>query len=60
MKGVTKDVEEFVQNCLHCIISRIVERVPRPLTMALHEQKLNGVEHLDFLYIGTAKQRNMK
>lgn len=42
----------FTQICIHCIISRSVERVPRPLASALHAQRPNEVVHMDLLYMG--------
>lgn len=47
-----EDVSEFVQSCIHCIITRTGEVVPRPLGPALHEKKPNEVVHIDFLYMG--------
>ena len=47
-----KDVKEFVRHCLHCIITRSGDVIPRPLAQALHGEKPNEVIHMDFLYMG--------
>lgn len=57
---LTQDVKEFVQGCIHCIISRSGERVPRPLASALHAQKPNEVVHMDFLYMGPSTKDELK
>ena len=50
--SVQEDVSEFVRSCIHCIITRAVEVVPRPLGSALHGKPPNEVVHIDFLYMG--------
>lgn len=55
-----KGVEEFVQNCLHCIIATSEERIPRPLATALYGQHPTEVIHLDFLYMRPAIDSNLK
>lgn len=51
-EGMHDDVTSFVRGCLHCIITRSGEIVPRPLGHALHGEKPNEVLHVDFLYMG--------
>lgn len=58
--GMTKDVEQFIQIYLHCIISRTGERVPRPLTIVLHAQNPTEVVHLHFLYMGNTEESRLK
>lgn len=50
-REMDKDVAEFVKSCIHCIITRSGEIVPRPLGTALHGTKANEVVHIDYLYI---------
>lgn len=54
------DVRKFTQSCIHCIVSRTGERIPRPLASALHGEKLNEVVHADFLYMGPAAGSDLK
>lgn len=55
-----KDVREFTQSCIHCIISRNGERIPRPLSTALHGERPNEVIHADFLYMGPPERSELK
>ena len=50
------DIEELVRSCLHCIVTRAGEIVPRPLGLALHGIRPNEVVHMDFLYMGAGKE----
>ena len=47
-----KDVEVFVGQCFHCILTRSGKLIPRPLATALHGERPNEVLHMDFLYMG--------
>lgn len=58
--SMTTDVKEFTQACLHCIVSRNGERIPRPLATALHGKTPNEVVHMDFLYMGVAAEQDFK
>lgn len=53
------DGAEFVQLCIHCIVSRTGDRIPRPLSAALHGQRPNELVHLDSLYMGQSDTRNL-
>lgn len=57
---LTKEVKEFTQGCINCIIYRAGERIPRPLATSLHGQKPNEVVHMDFLYMGIAEKRDVR
>ena len=46
------DVNEFVNHCLHCLVSRTGKSIPRPLGHALHGSRPNEVIHADFLFMG--------
>lgn len=48
-RTLDKDNELLVKGCLHCIISRVGDIVPRPLAHALHAERPNEVVHTDFL-----------
>lgn len=52
-----KDVRKFVQQCLHCMITRTGKLIPRPLAHAIHGQKPNEVIHMDFLYMGPSTEQ---
>lgn len=58
--NLTTNVQKFVKDCIHCIISRNGENSPRPLGEALHVRKSNQVVHCDFLYMGTAADSYLK
>lgn len=49
MKG---DIAEFVKTCIHCIVTRAGEVIPRPLGTQLHGQRPNEVVHVDYLFMG--------
>ena len=51
-RTLENDVRELVKGCLHCIISRTGEIIPRPLAHALHGANPNEVVDLDLLYMG--------
>ena len=51
-KGMRRDAEEFSKKCLHCMISRTGQAIPRPLSHALYGSEPNEVVHADFLYMG--------
>lgn len=51
---LSSDVASFVQGCLHCIMTRTGEVVPRPLGHALHGDRPNEVLHMDYLYMGAS------
>ena len=46
-----RDVEVFVGQWFHCILTRSGELIPRPLGTALYGERPNEVLHMDFLYI---------
>ena len=57
-KSLTKDVNAFVEVCLHCMVSRGGERVPRPLGSSLHGEVPNEVVHMDFLFMGASVEKD--
>lgn len=52
--NIKADVQEFVRGCIHCIVTRTGEVIPRPLGSAIHGSKPNEVVHMDFLYMGSS------
>lgn len=54
-ENLEEDVRDFVQNGIHCIITNMRERTPRPLSTALHGKRPNEVVDIDFPYIGAGK-----
>lgn len=58
--GLKEDVREFTQACIHCIVSRNGERIPRPLSTALHGERPDEVVHANFLNMGPAEESNLK
>lgn len=59
-QDIKQDIEEFILSCIHCIISRHGEKIPRSLPTALHGKKPNVLSHADFLYMGPAEECNLK
>lgn len=57
---VNRYVRESTQSCIHCIISRTGERIPRPISTVLHGTRSDEVVHVDFLYMGTAGGCDLK
>ena len=51
-EGMKEDVAEFVQQCLHCMDSRVGNVVPRPLDEILHGTEVGEVVHFDHLKLG--------
>lgn len=46
------DAAELVSSCLHCIISKTVNRIPRPISLTLHGTSPNEVVNFDYLFMG--------
>lgn len=53
-EGMRADIESFVHGCLHCIMTRTGEVVPRPPGHPLHRERPNEVLHIDYLYMGAS------
>ena len=53
-KGLENDVRSFINGCIHCLVSRSGETIPRPLGSQLHGKSPNEVLHMDFLYMGNS------
>lgn len=49
-------MRNLIRGCLHCIITRAGEVVPRPIGQAIHAASANEVIHVDYLYIGIGTQ----
>lgn len=58
-EDIKKDVREFTPSCVHCIILRNGERLPCPLSIALHGERPNEVIHADFLYMRPANNSKL-
>lgn len=58
--GLNDDVQEFPQACIHCIISRNGEQIPRTWSTALYGERPNEVVHASFLYTGQAEESSLK
>ena len=50
-KGMCKDVEDFVQDCILCAKTTFGERIPRKMASILHAEHCNELVHFDFLYM---------
>ena len=50
--NMREDVVNFVRGCIHCLVSRTGETVPRPFGHALHAERPNEILHIDYLYLG--------
>lgn len=55
-----KDIDVFVTNFLHCLVTRTGEVIPRPLASALHGSTPNDVLYKDYLYMGNAADSDFK
>lgn len=55
-----KDIRAFFNGCIHCVVSRTGEIIPRRLASTLHGSTPNEVVHMDFLYIDAAVGSDMK
>lgn len=58
--GIRQDIKENVQSYIHCTICRNEEQIPRPLSAALHGERLYEVVHADFIYMGPAEENYLK
>ena len=52
---LTQDCKDFVDCCIHCIVSRTGQKIPRPLATTLHGSRPNEVVHSDYLYLGPSR-----
>lgn len=50
--SMKNDTDVFVHKCIHCLLSRGGNRVPRPLGWQILATKANEVLHFDFLFMG--------
>ncbi len=50
-----KDCDAFVAQCIHCLISRAGEKVPRPLSGQMHATKPKEYIHFDYLHMGQSR-----
>lgn len=57
--NIKMDTEALVHDCLHCIITRAGDKVPRPLGHDLHGDTRNEVVHIDLLYMGQSSSRKV-
>lgn len=55
-KEMRQDVEMFVRNCIHCMIGKGGNRIPRPYSCSVHAMKPNEVLHFDYLYMGASSK----
>lgn len=60
LKNLEKDVKEFTQTCIQCIIARNEKRILLPLALALEGKRPNEVIHMYFLYMGLADESTVK
>lgn len=60
MEWQSADVREFIQTCIHCLVSRAGYRTQQPSTTALHGQRPKEVSSTDLLYITNANKRDLK
>ena len=51
-EGMKEDVTEFVQQCLHCVDSRVGNVLPRPFGEILLGTEVGEVLHFDYLKLG--------
>ena len=54
--SMEQDCTHFVDSCIHCILSRTGNKIPRPLATTCHADKPNEVVHFDFIYMGASSE----
>ena len=52
---LTQDCKDFVDCCIHSIVSRTGHKIPRPLATTLHGARPSEVVHLEYLYLGPSR-----
>lgn len=55
-----RNVKEFIQARIHCIISQSSDRMPLPLPSILHGDKPNDVVQPNFLFTDLSDSNNIK
>ncbi len=50
-----KDCDAFVAQCVHCLIYRAGEKIPRPLSSQMHATKPIEYIHFDYLPMGKSR-----
>lgn len=50
-QGITDDVAAFAGACLHCIVTRTGETVPRPLGHTIHGEPPRDAIQVDFMFM---------
>lgn len=58
--GLLQDVKDFLKACLHCLVARSGEIIPRPHANTIHAQRTNEVIHCDYLYMGPSLGTNLQ
>ncbi len=53
--GIKQDLKQFLSHCLHCLVTRPGERIPRPFAETTHATKTNQVIHFDYLFMEQEK-----
>lgn len=56
-EGIRDDTRAFVSDCLHCVLAKCGNKVPRPLSSTLHADKPNGVLHFDYIFLGDSTEQ---
>ncbi len=46
--------KQFVESCVHCVVSRTGERIHLPRRRTVHGSRPNEVVHSDFLHMGSS------
>ena len=52
VRGMEKDIEKFVHQCLHCVDSKAGNTMPRPLGDLVQGTEVGDVFHFDCLSLG--------
>lgn len=57
--NMRNDVEDFVSECILCILSKTGSEIPLPLSSTHHGEYLDQVLHFDYLYLSFSTQNDI-
>ena len=57
MQGMDADVQAFFNACIHCLISKGPDKIPRPFSNSIHASRPNKAVHSEYLALGESFDR---
>lgn len=58
-KGMCGDIQNFVDECLLCLLPKSGSKVSRPLSTTLHAIRPSEILHFDYMFIGSSDAGDM-